>query len=118
MSQWQTTIRVGTRDAKVLVTDEMGDEILRARLPCRPDHPRSLLTMLEGIALWSGRPVIAAISVTDSVRVCDRDLWGGFHFPAESALVRFQTVTLGQARRLRGLGSFRDVLRLRREGLL
>jgi hypothetical protein len=54
MSCWKTTVRVESREAKLLVTDEEGDEVMRARLPLHPDHPRALLTLLEALALWSG----------------------------------------------------------------
>jgi hypothetical protein len=111
MSCWKTTIRVGCREAKLLVTDELGDEVLRARLPHHPGHPRALLTLLEGIALWSGSPVTAAISVAASARrSCDRDLFGGVLWPADSALVRLHFVDRRRPRRLRGLGDFRDLL--------
>jgi predicted NBD/HSP70 family sugar kinase len=66
MSCWKATIRVGSREAKLLVTDKEGDELMRARLPSHPDHPRALLTLLEALALWSGSPSVAAISVAAS----------------------------------------------------
>jgi hypothetical protein len=117
MSGWRTTIRVTSREVKVLVTDEVGDEVIRARLPARADHPRSLLTLLESLALWSGSPVTAAISVAGSAQTFfDRDLFGGSLWPAASALVRLCFVEPRRPRRLRGLGSFRDVLSLHGRG--
>jgi hypothetical protein len=111
--RWQTTIRVSNREVKVLVTDELGDEVIRARLPRHPDHPRSLLTFLESLALWSGSPLTAAISVAVSgPALCDGDLFGGPFWPVDSALVRLAFVDRPRGRRLRGLGSFRDVLSL------
>ena len=113
--RWQTTIRVSNQQVKMVVTDEMSDEVIRARLPCRPDHPRSLLTLLESLALWSGSPLAAVISVAASARACcDRDLFGGALWPVDSALVRLSFVDPQRGRRLRGLGSFRDVLSLHR----
>lgn len=112
MDRWKVTIRITTRAVKVLVTDSLGEEMVRARLPLSPDHPRSLLTLLEGLALWNGAPVTAAISVADGVRpFCGRDLFGGTMWPGESALVRLDFVRAGKVRRLRGLGSFRDVIK-------
>lgn len=111
MHGWRTTIQISCRELKLLVSDDRGDELLRARLPARADHPRSLLTLLEGVALWSGSPVTAAISVVGSARAFfDRDLFGGDWWPADSALVRLVFVDHRRPRRLRGLGSFRDVL--------
>jgi hypothetical protein len=117
MSCWKTTVRVESREAKLLVTDEEGDEVMRARLPLHPDHPRALLTLLEALALWSGSPATAAISVAASARrSCDRDLFGGALWPADSALVRLHFVFPRRPRRLRGLGDFRKVLAVHEVG--
>jgi hypothetical protein len=110
METWKATVRVTSRTAKVLVTNWEGD-VLRARLPLPPPHPRALLTLLEGVALWSGAPLCVAISVAESVRSrCDEELLGGHIWPADSALVRIDFAEARRLRRLRGLGSFRDVL--------
>jgi hypothetical protein len=53
MALWSTTLRLG-KDLKLLVTSPEGDDLIKARLPIRPPHPRALLTLLEGIALFSG----------------------------------------------------------------
>jgi hypothetical protein len=60
-----------------------------------PDHPRALLTLLEGLALWSGALLCAAISAAHSV---GHSLGAGSfgdleHWPEESA------VTIGRATR-------------------
>jgi hypothetical protein len=109
MSTWSTTLRV-TDTVKLLITDEEGNDLLRARLPRRCYHPRALLTLLEGLALWGGTPLTAVISVDDSAGRSDADLFGGQLWPAESALVRFDFHRSCQQLRLRGLGDFRDVL--------
>lgn len=119
MSDWRTTIVVSCREVKLLVTDGLGDEVLRARLPARPEHPRALLSLLEGVALWSGSPVTAAISVVGQARsFFDRDLFGGDWWPADSALVRLSYIDRRRARRLRGLGCFRDVLAVHGSGVV
>ena len=56
MALWPTTLRIGGKELKLLVTSPEGDDLLKARLPIRPPHPRALLTLLEGVALWSGEP--------------------------------------------------------------
>jgi len=113
MALWPTTLRID-KDLKLLVTSPEGDDLIKARLPIRPPHPRALLTMLEGIALWSGEPLYAVISAgahrddwLDCEQWCD-DLW-----PAESPLVRFDFAMppLRARRRLRGVGDFRNVRR-------
>lgn len=113
MALWSTTLRIG-KDLKLLVTSPEGDDLMKARLPIRPRHPRALLTMLEGIALYSGEPLYAVISAgaqredwLGSEQWCD-DLW-----PAESSLVQFDFALPEPRarRRLRGVGDFRDVRR-------
>jgi hypothetical protein len=51
MALWPTMLRIGGKELKLLVTSPEGDDLLKARLPVRPPHPRALLTLLEGVAL-------------------------------------------------------------------
>ena len=108
MTQWRSTLRVNPRHVKLLVTDtELGD-LLKAQLPAKPPHPRALLTLLEGLALWSGHPMSAVISAADSATPgLDSALFGDEFWPGESPLVRFQLAVPGSRRRLAGLGDFR-----------
>jgi hypothetical protein len=112
MARWPTTLRIGDKELKLLVTSPHGDDLLKARLPIRPLHPRALLTLLEGVALWSGEPVLAVISA--GVRRDDglgSDAWGDALWPPESPLVHFDFATPPSRarRRLVGVGDFRDV---------
>ncbi len=116
MGTWSVTLRLSTQ-VKLLITDEDGNDVLRARLPRRCDHPRALLTLLEGLALWKGAPLAAVISADDSVGRSDADLFGGRLWPAESALVRFDFHHNCRQLRLRGLGDFRDVLAIHPRGV-
>jgi len=114
MALWSTTLRIGT-DLRLLVRSSAGNDLIKARLSVRPPHPRALLTMLEGIALYSGEPLYVVVSAgahqedwLDAEQWCE-DLW-----PAESPLVQFDFVTPRPRRaalRLRGVGDFRDVRR-------
>lgn len=111
MARWTTSIHLTGTTLKVLVTDEDGSDLMRARLPRRCDHPRALLTLLEGLALWSGNPLTAVISAAGRGQIYEPLLFGGDICPADSALVRLEFLELDRPRiRLRGLGSFRDVL--------
>lgn len=47
MRDWRAMLQVGRSSALLLVTDETSD-VLKARLPLSPSHPRALLTLLEG----------------------------------------------------------------------
>ena len=114
MALWPTTLRIGGQDLKLLVTSPQGDDLLKARLPVRPPHPRALLTLLEGVALWSGEPLLAVISAgghRDAWLVSEE--WGDDFWPTESQLVRFDYATPpSRARRaLTGVGDFREVRR-------
>jgi len=113
MALWPVTLRIG-KDLKLLVTSPEGDDLIKARLPLRPPHPRALLTMLEGIALFSGEPLYAVISAgAHRDDWLGSEQWGDDLWPAESPLVHFDfALSAPRARRrLRGVGDFRDVRR-------
>ena len=112
MPLWPTTLRITREEVKVLVTSREGDDLLKARLPIRSHHPRALCTLLEGVALWSGEPVYAVISVGECCAAwLGSDQWGGQLWPEESVLVQFDFATPRPRRRrtLGGLGDFRDL---------
>ena len=100
MALWRTRLRLN-EDLRLLVTSPEGDDLIKARLPLRPPHPRALLTMLEGIALFSGEPLYAVISAGSH-----QDAWLGSEQWCEFAIPAPRV-----RRRLRGVGDFRDVRR-------
>ncbi len=107
-----TTVSVTSTAVRLLITDPVGDDLLKARLPTSPNHPRALLTLLEGAALWTGSPLSAAICAAGSqARSHVATLFGGEVWPPESALVHFDFVDpmRRRRRRLRGLGNFRQL---------
>jgi hypothetical protein len=113
LRSWRSTLRVTRHETRLLVTRPEGD-LLKARLDTRPCHPRALLTMLEGISLWSGEPLRVALSADDDFRdSCGSMLFGDELWPAESQLVRFEAVHHDcPGRRLEGLGDFHAVRRV------
>ena len=114
MGLWPTTLRIGDKELKLLVTSPHGDDLLKARLPIRPPHPRALLTLLEGVALWSGESVLAVISAgAHRDDWLGSDEWGDELWPTESQLVQFDIATPPPRarRRLVGVGDFREVRR-------
>jgi hypothetical protein len=107
---WYCALHVTPNQARLLLTAADGD-LLKARLSATPHHPRALLTLLEGLSLWSGHPLCVALSVDDS---CPRwpgaQLFGDDLWPSESQLVRFDIVRRDRrTSRLSGLGDFRTV---------
>lgn len=77
MALWPTTLRIGGGELRLLVMSPHGDDLLKARLPVRTRHPRALLTLLEGVALWSGQPVRAVISAgAPRADGLDAEPWG------------------------------------------
>lgn len=112
MCHWKTTVQLTQSAIKVLVTDSEGDDLLKAQLPITPGHPRALLTLLEGLALWSRPLLVAGVCIEDSVAPSlQSDLFG--LWPEESVLVRFHFAEAqGGRRRIRGVGDFRTLRRL------
>jgi hypothetical protein len=113
MSRWSTALRIGDKELKLLVTDPEGNDLLKARLPVLPPHRRALLTLLEGVALWSGEPLCAAISAgarRDDWIIAEE--WGDEFWPPESPLVHFDyAISPRTCRRLVGLGDFHGLRR-------
>ena len=108
LRSWQCSLRVTQHQVTLLLSGPEGD-LLKARLDTRPCHPRALLTMLEGLSLWTGEPLCVALSVDAR---CPGSLpslvFGDELWPAESPLVRFELAHRASRRvRLAGLGDFR-----------
>ena len=109
MSRWKVTLRPDPREVRLLVTSGVWGDLLKARLPL-PGHPRAVLGLLEGLALWAGSPLAAAITADSRwSRTSVSTLFGGEVWPPESALVHFDFVDRRSPRRIRGLGDFRAV---------
>jgi hypothetical protein len=68
-SRWTVSVRCTSSDTKLLVT-ESGNDVLKARLSTWPGHPRALLTLCEGLALWQGFPLRVAVSADDDAQGC------------------------------------------------
>lgn len=115
MSDWMARLQLSPTAVKLLVESEDGD-LLKARLPSRPQHPRALLTTLEGLALWSGSPLLTVLGVGGRWDPsCGEVLFGGDGWPEDSALVRIEVAAERRRsrRRIRGVGDFRELRQLR-----
>lgn len=110
---WTVRVRCTNRDTKLLVTED-GDDLLKARLSTTPGHPRALVTLCEGLALWHGAPLRVAVSADDGARACiERILYAGDLLEPRSPLVvlEHQRPRPRARQRLhgRGLGDFRQL---------
>lgn len=105
----QATISPGPGGTRILMTED-GDDCLKALLRTTPSHPRALHTLLEGVAMWYGAPVCAALLAggqwgTSYVE----SLFGGDVWPQELSNVRFEFRYPRKRRRIRGPGDFRQL---------
>jgi hypothetical protein len=103
-------MRVCEADLQILVMSPEGD-VLKAKLPQRSEHPRALVTVLEGLAMWQGGQ-LEAVHFVDA-KAPDYIDWA---FPSadlgghRSPLVDFSTRMHGHAKgRIRGVGDFRQL---------
>ena len=107
---WTSVLKLSSHDVRLLVTEPATGDLLKARLPIQPRHPRAMLTVLEGIALWQGHPLCVVINAdAPSLSLYGSGLFGDELWPAESSLVRFELDARARraAHRLRGVGDFR-----------
>lgn len=113
MSPWKTTLLPSAQgnELRFLVTSREGHDLVKAWLPTPPGHPRALLTLLEGLALWTEPPLTAAISVGEAEPPSfDSRLFGDARWPSESALVHFvRVLPWRRRRRIPGVGDFRPL---------
>jgi len=109
---WTSVLKISHQRVRLLLRDVEAGDLLKAQLPMSPRHPRALLTLLEGLSLWRGRPLVVAMDAGDpSPSWYGSGLFGDELWPGESPLVRFEFVARDRraARRLRGLGDFRSL---------
>lgn len=99
---WTTRLHVRMRHSqrqkspRISLSVRSNDQrpIVRAHFTGYPDHPRALLSMLEGLALWRGSVLDVAISADAPVSSSlGLGAFGGERWPTDSALVRFEWVS-------------------------
>jgi hypothetical protein len=103
---------------RILVTDAGKHPLLKARMTTPPQHRQALATVLEGLALWEGSPIRAALVVGEPGR-CDTSHYHDlFADPCHSPLYTIDYVpTLAAMRRqqrdrVEGMGKFHDLREL------
>ena len=113
MNKYTVVTRCRAYQVQLLVT-ESGDDVLKARLNSAPSHPRALLTLLEGLALWQGAPVYVAVYVDRNAQdLSERVLYGdgcyGLLGPQSPLVVIEHRLANERPHRIRGLGDFRQL---------
>ncbi len=110
LGPWTCALRLLPSELSLLVRAPERGQVLRARLPLHPQHPRALVTLLEGLALWRGRPLRVAIDAAVPFQSwLDSGAFGEPMYPADSPLVSFEVALHGRhVGRLRGLDDLRD----------
>jgi hypothetical protein len=110
MMRLTAQLRTTSSEARLLCTSAEWGDVLKARLPLHPCHPRALLTLLEGVALWNGSRLSVVIAAEPgSPSWLDSGLFGDELWPGESQLVRYEVGGHVRPKRLRGLGDFREL---------
>ena len=106
---------------RVLAMSSPVQTILKAHLRTDPSSPRALATLLEGLALWEGRRVRAALVVDERSSCAGGLLREAFPmFGDSSSLVDLTWVdrrTTSRADGIRGMGRFADLEQLVRRTL-
>jgi len=110
MMRLTAQLRTTVSEARLRCTSPEWGDLLKARLPLRPCHPRALLTLLEGLSLWNGSPLNVVIAAEPgSPSWLESGLFGDELWPGESQLVRYEVGGHVRPKRLRGLGDSREL---------
>jgi hypothetical protein len=108
------TMLLTRSETKILVTVGR-DEVLRARLgPASQIHRSAAPMLMEALALWYDRRVHVVICAGEDVVSSDLGLSDGLGYGAQTLHYEVEWLDARdryRARRLRGLGDFRDVRR-------
>jgi hypothetical protein len=115
--RWTVNVRSTATETVMRVMQER-DDVLKARLPAWPEHPRALLTLCEGLALWHGWPLRVAVSAdADSQDNFERIFYADGLIEPQSPLVVLEhhLDAARRGRRIRGVGGERRRLRIVRD---
>lgn len=93
-----------------LLLHDWDGEMLRAALPRSPRHSRAAPMLLEGLALWLGRPLSVVLCAADMDASSVPGLSDDFGIGATT--IHYEVDVMDPTRRPRALGSFRDLRQL------
>ena len=108
------TVRMVLRESgtRLLVTDETGQTLLKARLSSgREAHRLACRTLLEGLALFCNARVRVVLSAESEEISCAQGLLDGLGFGKDTLFYEVE-VHVPRDQRRSGVGDFRDVRRL------
>lgn len=115
MTRPRLVVKPWMETTRLLLTN-YEDEVLRAALPQTPAHPQAAPTLLEGLALWMGRPLSVVLCAADPDVSSALNLCDGFGFGNET--LHYEVEVVEDPRRPpRGLGAFGDLRQLRLRGM-
>jgi hypothetical protein len=63
---------VDRRGSRLLVTDALGHDLVKARLPLPTGYPRALLALLEGLAPYFGAVLCTVTSAATDIKQIER----------------------------------------------
>jgi hypothetical protein len=104
-------------ETRLMLTEPQKRPVLRARLSSSPSHPRALITLLESLTLWYGRPLTAVVDAdAEDVRRFP-EKWAVLLGDAPELAVRVEWISVPAARNKRDrflgvLGDFHSAERL------
>lgn len=70
MRRWWLAIAPGLRFTRVVLMNEVGKSVLRARLPCGPEHPLAVQRLSEALSLWCGDPIHVVLAADGPASLC------------------------------------------------
>jgi hypothetical protein len=101
---------------RLMLSEPMVGTSLKARLPSEPAHERSVVLLLEALALWYGQPLHAVIDADASDVRRHPERWARLLGDAGEPRVRVEWVGVPRARKhdrfLEPLGDFSEARRL------
>jgi hypothetical protein len=100
-SSWNTSLDITPEVIELLVT-ERGKEVMCGQFSAPPIHPRALLFILEGLALWSGKRLCVVIYADKPVHPSLGLGRAGDEWPNDNPLVEYMFVECSRGGRESG----------------